>query len=158
MLFRSLRQTTLYGQQVQGELPPSQANKRYNFVADIRAEPPTHHNMDLEAAKTWVYPTNIGVVRDYQFNIVAKGLYHNLLVALPTGLGKTFIAATVMLNWFRWTTQAQIVFVAPTKPLVAQQIEACFNIAGIPRSQTTMLTGGVSPGLRAEEWKSKRVL
>lgn len=154
-----LRQTTLFGRDTaaNGNIPSSQANKRYNYVVDAKVEPPTHHKLDLEAAKTWVYPTNIGVVRDYQFNIVAKGLFHNLLVALPTGLGKTFIAATIMLNWYRWTTSAQIVFVAPTKPLVAQQVDACFNIAGIPRSHTTMLTGGASPGIRAEEWKSKRV-
>lgn len=153
-----LRQTTLFGRQgPSGDVPPSQLNKRYNFVVDQKQEPPTHHKLDAEAAKTWVYPTNLGTIRDYQFNIVQRGLFNNLLVALPTGLGKTFIAATIMLNWFRWTTEAQIVFVAPTKPLVAQQIDACFKIAGIPRSATTMLTGGVSPALRSEEWKSKRV-
>ena len=120
-------------------------------------EPATHHELDDEALATWVYPTNLGSIRDYQFNIVSRGLFHNMLVALPTGLGKTFIAATIMLNWFRWTKQAQIVFVAPTKPLVSQQVEACFGIAGIPRSHTSMLTGGISPGLRAEEWRSKRL-
>ncbi|KAL4740991.1 P-loop containing nucleoside triphosphate hydrolase protein, partial [Aspergillus similis] len=62
-----------------------------------------------------------------------------------------------MLNWLRWTKSAQIIFVAPTKPLVAQQISACLQIAGIPRSQTTMLTGEAPPGIRAEEWKTKRV-
>jgi ERCC4-related helicase len=153
-----LRQTTLFGRvATNGVVPASQANKRYNFVVDQKEEPPTHHKLDREAMNTWVYPTNLGRIRDYQFNIVQRGLFHNLLVALPTGLGKTFIAATIMLNWFRWTTEAQIVFVAPTKPLVAQQIDACFNIVGIPRSYTTMLTGGVSPALRAEEWGSKRV-
>ena len=30
---------------------------------------------------------------------------------------------------------------APTKPLVAQQIEACFNIMGIPQSDTAEMTG-----------------
>ncbi|KAH7408206.1 hypothetical protein DE146DRAFT_365070 [Phaeosphaeria sp. MPI-PUGE-AT-0046c] len=153
-----LRQTTLFGRQgVGGAVPMSQVTKRYNFVVDQKAEPPTHHKLDPEAIKTWVYPTNLGTIRDYQFNIVQRGLFHNLLVALPTGLGKTFIAATIMLNWFRWTTDAQIVFVAPTKPLVAQQVDACFHIAGIPRAYTTMLTGGVSPALRSEEWRSKRV-
>ncbi|KAL1794750.1 hypothetical protein ACET3X_006566 [Alternaria dauci] len=153
-----LRQTTLFGRAgVDGTIPATQVNKRYNFVIDQKAEPPTHHKLDPEAIKTWVYPTNLGTIRDYQFNIVQRGLFNNLLVALPTGLGKTFIAATIILNWFRWTIDAQIVFVAPTKPLVAQQVEACFNIAGIPRSYTTMLTGGVSTGLRAEEWKDKRV-
>jgi ERCC4-related helicase len=153
-----LRQTTLFGRDgITHEVPSSQINKRYNFISDQKEEPPTHHKLDPETIKTWVYPTNLGTTRDYQFNIVHRGLFNNLLVALPTGLGKTFIAATIMLNWFRWTTEAQIVFVAPTKPLVSQQVEACFNIAGIPRSATTMLTGGVTTGLRAEEWAEKRV-
>lgn len=153
-----LRQTTLFGRpSANGQVPPSQVNKRYNFVVDQKQEPPTHHKLDHEALKTWVYPTNLGTIRDYQFNIVQRGLFSNLLVALPTGLGKTFIAATIMLNWYRWTIDSQIVFVAPTKPLVSQQVGACFGIAGIPRSATTMLTGGVQPGLRSEEWNSKRV-
>lgn len=155
----SFRQTTLHGMHTTQQEPPrTQTQPRaHNWPLANRNEPPTHHIIDREAMKTWVYPTNLGRTRDYQYNIVHKGLYNNLLVALPTGLGKTFIAATVMLNWFRWTQDAQIVFVAPTKPLVSQQIDACFNIAGIPRSQTTMLTGEVSPGIRAEEWQEKRV-
>lgn len=154
---QGLRQMTLFGDAAQGISSVSQAAKRHNWPVANKSEPPTHHVLNSDALKTWIYPTNLGTIREYQFNIVARGLYHNLLVALPTGLGKTFIAATVMLNWYRWTKDAQIVFVAPTKPLVSQQVEACFGIAGIPRSQTTMLTGGISPGLRAEEWASKRV-
>ncbi|KAI6783821.1 ATP-dependent DNA helicase-like protein [Emericellopsis cladophorae] len=107
--------------------------------------------------KNWVYPTNLGAIRDYQFSIVKNSLFNNTLVALPTGLGKTFIAATVMLNYYRWTKDAKIVFVAPTKPLVAQQVDACYNIAGIPRSETTLLTGDIPPVLRVDEWKEKRV-
>ncbi|KAK6375746.1 3'-5' DNA helicase [Exophiala oligosperma] len=163
----SFRQTTLHGMHTtqQDPAPPSRTQQsqqakttRNNWPLVVsRNETPTHHSIDREAMATWVYPTNLGRIRDYQYNIVHKGLFHNLLVALPTGLGKTFIAATVMLNWFRWTRDAQIIFVAPTKPLVSQQIDACFNIAGIPRSETTMLTGEVSPGIRAEEWQEKRV-
>ncbi|KAM0329912.1 hypothetical protein ACHAQA_004078 [Verticillium albo-atrum] len=127
------------------------------YRADKPVEAPTHHALDMEALKTWVYPKNLGAVRDYQYSIVKNGLFNNTLVALPTGLGKTFIAATVMLNFYRWTKTAKIVFVAPTKPLVAQQVDACFNIVGIARSDTTMLTGDVAPALRVEEWQSKRV-
>ncbi len=151
----NLRQTTLFGTQAQEV--STQSNRKRNWPLANRDEPATHHKLDWEAMKTWIFPMNLGGIRDYQYSIVARGLYHNLLVALPTGLGKTFIAATIMLNWFRWTTDAQIVFVAPTKPLVSQQVKACFDIAGIPRSATTMLTGGIAPGLRAEEWLSKRV-
>ena len=154
---QGLRQTTLFGGRAPEEISASQAKKVYNFIADKPPEAPTHHKLDQEALKTWVYPTNLGTIRDYQYSIVKHGLFNNLLVALPTGLGKTFIAATIMLNFFRWTQDAQIVFVAPTKPLVAQQVDACFNIVGIPRSQTTMLTGDQPPPLRAEEWERKRV-
>ena len=153
----NLRQTTLFGTQAQEIPSQTQLSRKHNWPIANREEPPTHHKLDREAMATWVYPMNLGTIRDYQYSIVARGLYHNMLVALPTGLGKTFIAATIMLNWFRWAPESQIVFVAPTKPLVAQQVKACFDIAGIPRSATTMLTGGISPGLRAEEWQSKRV-
>ncbi|KAK5056663.1 hypothetical protein LTR84_012195 [Exophiala bonariae] len=156
---QSFRQTTLHGIHTTQQVPwMTQTQVRaHNWPLVNRNESPTHHQVNLEAMGTWVYPTNLGRIREYQYNIVHKGLFNNLLIALPTGLGKTFIAATVMLNWFRWTKEAQIIFVAPTKPLVSQQIDACFNIAGIPRSQTTMLTGDVPPGIRAEEWLEKRV-
>ncbi|OBT70161.1 hypothetical protein VE03_00512 [Pseudogymnoascus sp. 23342-1-I1] len=153
-----LRQTTLFGgRAADNQLPASQVNKVHSYRADLPPEAPTHHSLDTEALKTWVYPTNLGTIRDYQYSITKNGLFNNTLVALPTGLGKTFIAATIMLNYFRWTKDSQIVFMAPTKPLVAQQVDACFYIAGIPRSSTTMLTGEISPALRAEEWASKRV-
>lgn len=152
-----LRQTTLFGGRAPEEVPASQVNKVRNYKVDLPPEAPTHHALDAEALETWVYPTNLGAIRNYQYSIVKSGLFNNTLVALPTGLGKTFIAATIMLNYFRWTKDAQIVFMAPTKPLVAQQVDACFTIAGIPRSSTTMLTGEISPALRAEEWASKRV-
>lgn len=153
----NMRQTTLFGQAPLGITSQCQPTRRHNWPLANREEPPTHHELEHEALKTWIYPTNLGSIRDYQYSIAAKGLYHNLLVALPTGLGKTFIAATVMLNWFRWTTNAQIIFVAPTRPLVSQQVKACFEIAGIPRAATTMLTGNTQPGIRAEEWLAKRV-
>ncbi|KAI4148518.1 MAG: hypothetical protein LQ341_001547 [Variospora aurantia] len=153
----NLRQTTLFGAQADDSNSQTQSARKRNWPLASKQESLTHHKIDREAMRTWVYPINLGKIRDYQYSIVAKGLFHNMLVALPTGLGKTFIAATIMLNWFRWTTDAQIVFVAPTKPLVSQQVKACFEIAGIPRSVTTMLTGNTPPGVRAEEWSSKRV-
>ena len=95
---------------------------------------------DCSAGNSWIYPTNYPV-RDYQFNIVQKALFHNTLVSLPTGLGKTFIAAVVMYNFYRWYPQGKIIFMAPTKPLVAQQIDACYDIMGIPQQDTAEMTG-----------------
>ena len=130
------------GQQVKGR---SRAN-----------EPPSHHYIDQDAAKTWIYPTNVSF-RDYQFNIVQRALFDNILVSLPTGLGKTFIAATVMFNYYRWFPRSKIIFVAPTKPLVSQQVEACFGVCGVPYSHTAQLTGNVPKPQRATAYEERRV-
>ena len=55
---------------------------------------------DVQACSTWIYPVNFPI-RAYQLNIVKQALFTNTLVALPTGLGKTFIAAVVMYNFYR---------------------------------------------------------
>ena len=146
-----LKQLTIFGQPATQGITASQAaKKRHAWPLANKEEPPTHHKLDDKEMKSWVYPTNLGTIRDYQYNIVSRSLFHNTLVALPTGLGKTFIAATVMLNYYRWTTSAQIVFMAPTKPLIAQQLDACYGIVGIPRRDTVLMTGETTPGRRAE--------
>ncbi|XP_052770276.1 Fanconi anemia group M protein-like [Mya arenaria] len=111
---------------------------------------------DRTAGKLWIYPTNYPV-RDYQFNISQQALYKNTMVTLPTGLGKTFIAAVVMYNFYRWYPQGKVIFMAPTKPLVAQQIEACYNIMGIPQDHTAEMTGSMGPSKRERAWQEKRV-
>ena len=40
-------------------------------------------------------------------------------------------------------------FAAPTKPLVAQQVEACHQVCGIPGSDAAELTGDVNRNKRA---------
>jgi ATP-dependent DNA helicase MPH1 len=114
---------------------------------------------DLLEAKHWVYPIN-HPKRDYQYNIVRNCLFDNTLVALPTGLGKTLIAGIVMLNCmlfpllnyfylllmdldYRWYPEGKVIFVAPTKPLVAQQVNACLETCGIPGRDSVELTGEV---------------
>ncbi|XP_076246163.1 FA complementation group M [Calliopsis andreniformis] len=124
--------------------------------AQISYDPETK-GFDLSAGKTWIYPENYPV-RDYQFNIVQASLYSNTLVCLPTGLGKTFIAAVVMYNFWRWYPCGKVVFLAPTRPLVAQQISACHNIMGIPSKETIELTGAVSQKQREIAWSKKRVV
>ncbi|XP_061173953.1 Fanconi anemia group M protein-like [Saccostrea echinata] len=111
---------------------------------------------DKVAGNLWIYPTNYPV-REYQYNIVQQALFKNTMVTLPTGLGKTFIASVVMFNFYRWYPQGKIVFMAPTKPLVAQQIEACYNIMGIPQEHTAEMTGTMPPKERRQAWEEKRV-
>ncbi|EPB91404.1 hypothetical protein HMPREF1544_01725 [Mucor circinelloides 1006PhL] len=117
---------------------------------------PSAHRFEPEEMRTWVYPTNYPI-RGYQLNIVHKAMFNNILVALPTGLGKTFIAAVVMYNYWRWFPDSKIIFLAHTRPLVDQQIEACFTICGIPQDQTAEMTGDSKVEKRRELWKNKRV-
>lgn len=117
---------------------------------------PCFHPFDRTTLPTWIYPVNYPV-RSYQWNIVKKALFSNTLVALPTGLGKTFIAAVVMFNYWRWFPTSKIVFMAPTRPLVTQQIEACYSICGLPQTDTIELTGNLPPNQRRAFWMSKRV-
>lgn len=103
------------------ELPEADASYGYGGGRGGRTSkgryaptPPAHHRrtkqpppplprvpIDAEAAKTWIYPVNYPV-RQYQLQIVTEALFKNTLVALPTGLGKTLIAAVVMYNYYRW--------------------------------------------------------
>lgn len=101
---------------------------------------PDFPGFDSSSAKVWIYPTNYPI-REYQLKISEAALFQNTLVCLPTGLGKTFIASVVMYNFYRWYPSGKIVFMAPTKPLVAQQIEACYKVMGIPQAHMAELTG-----------------
>ncbi|CAK9227008.1 unnamed protein product [Sphagnum troendelagicum] len=123
-----------------------EGGKRKESVADL----------DPSAFTTWVYPANIPC-RQYQLSITKTALFTNTIVALPTGLGKTLIAAVVMYNYFRWFPTGKIVFTAPSRPLVVQQIEACHNVMGIPQEFTIDMTGQMSPPQRAEHWQSLRI-
>lgn len=85
-------------------------------------------------------------------------LFQNTLVTLPTGLGKTFIASTVMFNFYRWFTDGRIFFVAPTKPLVNQQIESFSQvISEVPLDAIAELTGTLSKQKRQKFYQLKRV-
>ena len=104
------------------------------------SSPESLSGFDLSSGHNYIYPVSYPV-REYQFNIIMKALVKNSLVVLPTGLGKTFIAAVVMYNFYRWYPQGKIVFMAPTRPLVSQQIQACYNITGTPIEDTAEMTG-----------------
>ena len=58
-------------------------------------------------------PVQLPVLREYQRSIVETALRFNTLVALPTGLGKTLIAAVVMYNFHPLVPDGKVVFLAP---------------------------------------------
>lgn len=50
-----------------------------------------------------------------------------------------------------------MVFMAPMKPLVNQQLSACTGITPLDGSQISEMTGKVPPMKRRKEWSTKRV-
>ncbi|XP_021512904.2 Fanconi anemia group M protein [Meriones unguiculatus] len=141
-------------------LPEEEDDDEALLLAACEAErrlDPADAGFCAAAGALWIYPTNCPV-RDYQLHISRTALFCNTLVCLPTGLGKTFIAAVVMYNFYRWFPSGKVVFMAPTKPLVTQQMEACFHVMGIPQSDMAEMTGSTQALNRKEIWCSKRVL
>ncbi|GJP31745.1 hypothetical protein CLOM_g14814 [Closterium sp. NIES-68] len=132
-------------------------DKRFETAdMDSVAQRGSSHCVDERAAATWIYPSN-RELRQYQYEIAEAALFANTLVCLPTGVGKTLIAAVAMVNYYRWFPHGKIVFMAPTRPLVLQQIRACHNVVAIPQEHTMHMTGQMAREQRAQHWRERRV-
>jgi ERCC4-related helicase len=131
-----------------------------NFPPVERERRPTDRYIPSDSAtlRTFLYPSNVPR-RDYQFEISKICFQHNTLVCLPTGTGKTFIAAVVMMNFHRWYPTGKIIFVAHMRTLVQQQINACSSFTQIPSSRIIELTGATAPSsTRTNCWQEKSII
>ncbi len=79
--------------------------------------------------------------REYQVKIAESCLKGNTLVVLPTGLGKTNIAILAICTLFSKNQDCKILFLAPTKPLVAQHKKTFERITEIPKEFMVLVTG-----------------
>ncbi|KAL9851046.1 Fanconi anemia group M protein isoform 2-T2 [Geothlypis trichas] len=136
--------------------PAGDSDDELLLAAAAAVDPGPPQGFSEAAGSIWIYPTNLPV-RPYQERMAGAALLANTLVCLPTGLGKTFVAAVVMYNFYRWFPSGKVLFLAPTKPLVAQQMEACGRVMGIPCRDMAEMTGGTQALGRRELWNTKRV-
>ncbi len=93
---------------------------------------------------------NLGPIspRDYQVDIASRCLKENTVVVLPTGLGKTAIAALVAREII--SRNQRVLFLAPTKPLVSQHLKTLKSLLDIEDPEITSLTGETSEKNRPE--------
>ena len=171
----ALRQTLMPGAPIPAVAPPAVGSSRQHAAAALVAPAPANvappapaaaasqqivrpepQPFDPETIKTWVYPTNVSE-RQYQFEISSVAVRHNTLVSLPTGLGKTLIASVVMYNFYRWFPTGKCLFLAPTKPLVHQQVSAVRRAIGVPLADCAELTGQMPAAERARAWDRARL-
>ncbi len=94
--------------------------------------------------------------RMYQQHILTEAIDKNLLVAIPTALGKTIIALLVAAH-FLWKG-GKVLLMAPTRPLVLQHYHSFLEFLRYPEDQVVALTGKTPPQHREEEWRDARVL
>ncbi len=96
--------------------------------------------------------------RSYQESIARVALRSNTLVCIPTGLGKSVIAAYVAAERLRLMPDKSIVMLAPTKPLVLQHFRSFQRLINIDVKSVVWLTGEIGPEQRVELWHKRAIL
>ena len=96
--------------------------------------------------------------RDYQRNIADSCLKRSTLVVLPTGMGKTVIAARVIAEVLR-SHGGTILFLAPTKPLVEQHAAFLRDVLVVDAERIAVFTGEVTaPEERELLWRTSKIV
>ncbi|HEY6238055.1 MAG TPA: DEAD/DEAH box helicase [Thermoplasmata archaeon] len=85
----------------------------------------------------------------FQIDFARIAIGEDLLVVLPTGLGKTVIAALVAAEVLRGG-EGKLLFLAPTRPLVQQHVEAFAS--WVPGLRRAKFTGTVAHPKREGSW------
>lgn len=93
--------------------------------------------------------------RAYQENIAATCLKRSTLVVLPTGMGKTVIAALVVAEILQ-SKGGKVLFLAPTKPLVEQHAAYLKDV--LLAGDVAVFTGEKPPEDRELEWRTCKVV
>ncbi|ODS41921.1 MAG: hypothetical protein MSIBF_00735 [Candidatus Altiarchaeales archaeon IMC4] len=95
-------------------------------------------------------------LRRYQESIISQAIGKNTLVVLPTGLGKTMIAAMVAVHRLSEFPESRILFLAPTKPLAVQHQRTFSELLAVEGQ--AVLTGAENPEKRSELWQQNKLL
>ncbi|MFB6203398.1 MAG: DEAD/DEAH box helicase [Candidatus Nanohaloarchaea archaeon] len=92
--------------------------------------------------------------RAYQEVIAASAMDSDTMVVLPTGLGKTVIAAMIASEKLE---DGKVLFLAPTRPLVEQHLKTFKELLHVEESAMKVMTGDTPPDERYRLWKDRDV-
>lgn len=95
--------------------------------------------------------------RLYQITIATSALIKNTLVIIPTGLGKTAIAALVIASRIL-NEKGKALFLAPTRPLVEQHASFLKKTLNIEEDEIVAISGEDEPEKRAKLWERAKVI
>jgi len=95
--------------------------------------------------------------RTYQIEVAKKSAEQNTLIVLPTGLGKTAIAALIVAEFLSKSPQAKALVLAPTRVLANQHYSFFVNNLDLPKDEIAILTGEDPDSIRDSTW-SKRLV
>jgi ERCC4-related helicase len=90
--------------------------------------------------------------RSYQVSMASEALKGNTLIVLPTGLGKTVIAAMVTAHRLQESQEGRVIMLAPTKPLAYQHMKTLRKALKLPMDQIVAITGEDRPDERVSKW------
>ncbi len=106
---------------------------------------------------SWVNPGTIEK-RAYQESILETAKRGNTLCVLPTGSGKTPIAALLAAHRLEKDMNKKILFLAPTKPLVEQHRASFAKMLKIGEDELKTVTGSNKPEERQELYEKADII
>ncbi|MGD0422166.1 MAG: DEAD/DEAH box helicase [Candidatus Bathyarchaeia archaeon] len=113
--------------------------------------------MSAPQSRNTLIRSNLIEPRSYQETIANTALRRNTLVCLPTGLGKSIIAAYVAAVKLASLPTKGVLMLAPTKPLVLQHYRTFQRLIALDDASLVYLTGEVGPENRQELWSKRFV-
>ena len=88
--------------------------------------------------------------RPYQVDAFRKALNSNLLLVLPTGLGKTLVSAMLAYSYMK--EGKKVIMLSPTRPLVLQHYETMSKLFSAEKFTISALTGQNPADERMSLW------
>jgi len=90
--------------------------------------------------------------------VAENALRGNTLVSIPTGLGKSLIAALVAAKRLEQYPEKRVVILAPTRPLVEQHYRTFKRLLRIDPQESACVTGHTPPNDRSRSWTTRLIV